>query len=80
MPCRVGMTTDLDRRKAEHERKYKNARDWSVLHEDLDRASAEALEAEEAKERGCDSHGGGDDPDDPNKKWLVYYFRHDGEK
>ena len=28
MTCRVGITTDLVRRKAEHEAKYRNVRNW----------------------------------------------------
>ncbi len=81
MGCRIGITTDLTSREAYWQTIYKNLRDWQVLAGPYDeKKDAQAKEDELAKESGCDAHGGGADPKNPNAKWYVYGFNHDGKK
>ena len=80
MACRVGMTTDSEGRRSQHESDFNNLRKWTILHDGLSRDEAQSMETAEAQSRGCDSHPGGDDPDDSNATWSVYYFEHDGKK
>ena len=80
MACRVGITTDLARRRREHESDFKNVRNWESSGPYANRETAQAKEDQLKRERGCEGHGGGDDPDDPNAKWSAYYFQHDGRK
>lgn len=79
MPCRVGMTTNPQRRKSEHENDVRNLRNWQIIASGLTREEAAEREQREAQTRGCDRHGGGADPDRP-REWSVYYFQHDGKK
>ena len=76
MACRVGITTDLKRRRKEWEREYKTILEWEILHVCVTKEEAQSLETQEAWNRKCESSGGGDDPDDSNKPWFVYYFRY----
>lgn len=78
MACRVGITTDLKRRKAEHERTYRNVRSWRE-HGPFDNRRA-AQDWEDKNKGSCDAHGGGSDPDSSTAKWYGYYFEHDGNK
>lgn len=73
--CRVGITTDPDRRKTEWELKYPNLHDWKILHRGLSKTEAQTRETEESRARGCDSGPGGRESED-DKKWSVYYFKH----
>ena len=59
MACRVGMTTNTEDRKNDHDNDYKNLRDWEILASGLSRTDAEQRESDEATARGCDAHGGG---------------------
>ena len=79
MACRVGITTDIETRKAYWVSKCRNFRDWQTMKTTYDnKADAQAAEDSLAAKHGCDSAPGGDDPDDPNAQWRVYYFEHDG--
>ena len=76
MPCTVGMTTDPERRRQEHEREKSGFRDWRILEEGLTRQEAQEKEKLYSQKLGCDSHPGGNDPDVPSQ-WSVYVFSHD---
>ena len=79
MACRVGITTDLKTRKAHWETACKNLRNWQKSKAPFNtKEEAQAAENSLAKKHGCDSAPGGDDPDDPNAKWWLYFFEHDG--
>jgi hypothetical protein len=81
MGCRIGITTDLETRKAHWEGKYKNFRDWHIMAGPYtDKSIAQLKETELAKEHNCEAHAGGADSSDPNAKWYVYGFNHDGKK
>ena len=76
----MGITTDLARRKKEHENDFKNVTNWEPFGPYASRKDAQAKEDALKKERGCEGHGGGNDPDDPNAKWSAYYFKHEGPR
>jgi hypothetical protein len=80
MGCRVGITTDPERRQSEWETVYKNLRQWQILGTYAKREDAQALETKTAEEHGCEASPGGNEPDNPNVQWSVYHFYHDGEK
>jgi len=80
MACRVGITTNLGRRKDEHVRAYRNVRNWRIYGPFPNRNEAQNWENSFALRNGCDSHGGGSDPSNPFAEWYGYYFEHDGGK
>lgn len=77
MPCIIGMTTDLHRRKSEWEHQYRPLRNWRVYQSGLSRTAAQRLETQLATQYGCQSHHGGNDPESPSS-WAVYGFDHSG--
>jgi hypothetical protein len=79
MQCRIGITTNLASRKSYWESVCRNLRDWQVIAGPLaTKAAAQAEETRFARQHGCDSAPGGDDPEDTNAQWWVYGFNHDG--
>jgi len=74
MGCRVGITTDLERRKREWEGECHSMRSWKKLDTYDTRSEAEEAEKEYAKEHGCVRSPGGREPDNPTKKWHLYRF------
>ena len=76
MPCRVGMTTDPTARRKFWENKHPTLKNWRILASDLSRQMAQQRENREARERGCQASGGGDDPDKPGARWSVYCFEY----
>lgn len=74
MACRVGITTDPERRKSEWEREYPNLTNWQILEEHYTKSAAQAAEDRLAKKYGCVAHPGGDGPD--YATWYVYYFQY----
>lgn len=77
MACRVGITTDLDRRKAEWKQEYPNLRNWKIENEYETKTEAQAEENRIAKKRGCKSSPGGDG--DEHATWYVYSFEYDDD-
>ena len=72
--CRIGMTTDLDRRKAEWIRDYKKIGfkviSWKILAKGLSREDAQPFETRVAQKQKCiSSPGGGPSGKD---KWSIY--------
>lgn len=79
MTCRIGITTDIETRKAYWAGKCSNFRAWQIMAGPFNtKAEAQAAENHLAQKNRCESAPGGADPDDPNAKWLVYGFYHDG--
>lgn len=72
MPCRIGITTDPDRRKSEWEGKYPTLTNWELLKGPLaTKQEAQVSETTLSQDLGCESAPGGDDP---FVKWYVYKF------
>ncbi len=71
MACKIGITTDLDRRRKEWESEYPNLYGWQMLDGPF-ATQQKAQEAEDrlAKQHGCDSHHGGEG----KGQWWVYKF------
>lgn len=76
MACRIGITTDLNARKAYWESVHPTLKDWQVLAGPTTRSEAQALETQLAEEHGCVAHPGGNDPDDGSNQWYVYGFNY----
>ncbi len=75
MGCRIGMTTNLEQRKAYWESQYSSLTDWQILEGPFSsKEIAQRKETELANKHNCDAHPGGDDPDFSSAKWYVYGF------
>lgn len=76
MPCRVGITTDPERRKKEWENKVVGLKNWRILLKTTSRKKAQQKETDYAKEHGCQASPGGSG----SGTWYVYYFKYTREK
>ena len=77
MACRVGITTDPDRRKQEWRSRYPvTFRDWQFFGP-YSRQQAQMEEDRLAKLWGCEASPGGREPESASW-WYVYKFQHDG--
>ena len=74
MACRVGITTDPVRRKQDWQRQYPRLRNWRILSTHNSKSAAQQRESQEARNRGCTAHPGGEGPE--RATWYVYYFEH----
>lgn len=75
MPCKVGITTDLNRRKGEWQAIHPTLKNWKELGSPHDtRESAQNAENLVAVTSGCEHAPGGREPNDPDAKWHVYRF------
>jgi hypothetical protein len=70
------MTTNLEQRKYYWKSEYPTLINWEIIGGPLDKETAQILETKTAQDRGCESHPGGDNPDDPFAQWWVYYFEY----
>lgn len=59
MACRVGITTDLEERKAYWMRQHPNLYDWRIEGKYSTKWQVQAGEDRIARERGCNAHPGG---------------------
>lgn len=71
MKCRIGITTDPDRRHQEWKRKV-TVTNFTVLRTCRSKAEAQRMEDVFAAQMGCIAHHGGGDPTNPNRFWHVY--------
>lgn len=73
--CRIGMTTDPNRRKKEWEREYrkqgKSIISWVILNTYKSKSSAQEFETREANKQNCESQQGGRD----SKKTIWYVYK-----
>ena len=77
MACRIGITTDPDRRKQEWEAEHPLMTDWQIMGGPyVFKSDAQAEEDRLAALHGCEASGGGDDPDTPFSQWYVYGFNY----
>lgn len=71
MACRIGITTDPDRRELDWKREYPNLRNWKNLEWHKTKSAAQQAETRLARQHGCVSAPGGNDADGD---WCVYKF------
>ncbi len=71
MPCRVGITTDPQKRKLQWERRVVGLTNWKLLGKYHGKENARQKGAEYAATAGCNAHSGGPDIRGP---WYVYRF------
>ena len=79
MPCRVGITTNLEQQKKEWKSRVIGLKNWRRRGYSSNKKHAQAKEARlvrECSDRGniCHGHVGGGDPDE--KGWTVYSFNY----
>lgn len=78
MPCRVGITADLEERRGYWANQFpKTFRNWRIVGTYYSKSRAQARETELARAWDCESHPGGDGPE--SAIWHVYYFEHNGD-
>ena len=72
--CRIGITTNLERRKKEWMNRYKKegkiVKNWIVLSVHESKSSAQEVETREAKLQNCEAHPGGRGSE--KEIWYVY--------
>lgn len=71
MPCRVGITTDRESRKAYWENKVVGLKNWRILKKFGSKANAQEYETKYASQSGCQASPGGADA---GGAWYVYRF------
>ena len=71
MPCRVGITTDPDTRRAYWQNQVTGFTNWRILKSFRHRAEAQEYETQYAEKYGCQAAPGGADAPGP---WYVYRF------
>ena len=74
MACRVGITTDPQRRKREWKAEHPRLWNWRILSRYYSKTAAQRRETAEANRRSCVSRPGGAGPEDAT--WFVYYFEY----
>ena len=76
--CRIGITTDLERRKKNWTRDYLEQgiviKNWTVLSIHQSQSAAQNAETREAKKQNCVAHPGG--RNSAKKPWYVYKFEY----
>lgn len=71
MPCRVGITTEPDVRRAYWQNQVVGFTNWRILSRFRSKAEAQAYETRYARRYGCQASAGGADA--PGT-WCVYRF------
>lgn len=84
MPCRVGITTDEETRKAYWQNRVNGLRNWQTHDWCVDKQTAQQKEDElvehcnKYENRGtCHGHAGGGDPEEIG--WTVYSFDYNSD-
>ena len=72
MACRIGITTNPGERRRYWESQHPNLQNWQILSRHKTKSAAQSAETQLAKQHGCESHPGGDAPE--NADWCVYKF------
>ncbi len=73
MPCKVGITTDPEKRKAYWETQVVGLTDWEILKKFTRKEDAQQFETQYAKLHGCFAQQGGAETGGP---WYVYRFNY----
>lgn len=77
MPCRVGITTNPEERKAYWNRNVHGLSNWRIIGTHKTKKAAQAQESNYAIKHGCHAHPGGEDVPGP---WYVYKFDYTRKK
>ena len=72
MPCRIGITTDPQERRAYWQNQHPTLRNWQILGVYPTKSQAQQVETQTARNRGCQASPGGAGPE--AAQWSVYYF------
>ncbi len=79
--CRIGMTTNPERRRKEWKRDYRkqgnNITSWSILNTYQSKTSAQKFETKEAKKQNCEANPGGKGPE--KAIWYVYKLEYSNQ-
>ena len=77
MGCRVGITTDVEGRKAhwQNEYKYRKFRNWQIVQTFSSKTAAQEWETSYSTKSGCVSHPGGEGSE--RATWYGYRFDFD---
>ena len=73
MLCRVGITTDPEKRKSYWNNQVIGFKNWRILQKYANKKDAQTHENRAAKKYNCIAHAGG--PDTPGI-WYVYKFEY----
>ena len=74
MPCRVGITTDPERRRHEWQERFPALHHWQILACGLTKHDAQIRQTLEAIRHGCAHAPIGSEVE--NTSWSVYYFEY----
>ena len=74
MACRVGITTDPERRRQEWLADYPHMRNWRIVATYPTRSQAQRAENELSQRQGCMASPGG--AGNEYAHWSVYYFEY----
>lgn len=77
MPCRVGITTDPDRRRREQKNSHYGFTNWHIVKAFAKRSDAQDYERWYASRYDCQASGGGRIARGP---WYVYVFTYSRKK
>lgn len=77
MPCRVGITTDPEERKAYWRNRVVGFSNWRILKTFRSRRRAQQYERRYAEKHGCKAYAGGRET--PGR-WHVYRFNYTRER
>ena len=72
MPCRIGITTNIDSRRNYWDARVQGMRNFQVISSHNSRSAAQAAENRKAASHGCISSPGGGG--NQNARWHVYHF------
>ena len=82
MAIRIGIAMDLEVRKWELEKKFKNTRAWRATSPFPNKKEAQDWQEKKAKELGCKSVEAGEviQRRGLNNRWYGFIFEHDGPR
>ena len=81
MPCGAGITTDMMKAKSEHEKKFTNVWDWTLMQAGMTKKQAKEWVEMFSGYHDCEHHGfDKEEHDDSESMWSAYHFYHDGKE
>lgn len=78
MAMRIGIASDLEERKWELEKEFKNTRNWRSTPSFPGKKEARDWLKSKSEELKCKCVDDGKKPRRPNDKWFGFSFEHDG--
>lgn len=72
MPCRIGITTNPDNRRAFWDGRVQGLNRFQLISKHYSKSAAQAAENQKADAHGCNSNPGGSGPE--LATWYVYHF------